>query len=71
MADGNFKADHVQQKEPREPDVWLSDGSGMQPNKEKYFEFLKHAFEMLTVSHCHLWWLSVAAALVMFRPLMS
>lgn len=51
VTDGNFKADHVQQKEPKEPDVWLSDGSGMQPNKEKYFEFLKHAFEMLTVSY--------------------
>jgi hypothetical protein len=49
VADGNFKADHVRQKDAGK-DVWLSEGSGMVPKREEYMEFLKHAIERLTVS---------------------
>ncbi|KAH9474324.1 hypothetical protein JR316_0012782 [Psilocybe cubensis] len=48
MADGNFKADHVQPKKPSH-DVWLSEGSGIIPNREEYHAFLKSAIEKLTV----------------------
>lgn len=48
VADGNFKADHVRQK--NETDVWLSDGSGMIPQKQEYLTFLATAIERLTVS---------------------
>jgi hypothetical protein len=48
VADGNFKADHVRQK--NESDVWLSDGSGMIPQKQEYLSFLATAIERLTVS---------------------
>ena len=43
MADGNFKADHVQQRS--DDDVWLMDGAGMSPNCEEYFTFLASAIE--------------------------
>lgn len=49
MADGNFKADHVRQKNEVD-DVWLSEGSGMIPKREEYFTFLATAIERLTVS---------------------
>ena len=50
MADGNFKADHVQQKNS-DADIWLWDGAGMAPNQE---QFLQAAVERLTVSTLHL-----------------
>lgn len=50
MADGNFKADHVRQKNAA-GDVWLSEGSGMIPKREEYLSFLASAIERLTVSH--------------------
>lgn len=49
MADGNFKADHVRQKNETD-DVWLSEGSGMIPKRQEYFTFLATAIERLTVS---------------------
>ena len=49
MADGNFKADHVRQANA-DDDVWLSDGAGMVPNRQKYLDFLKTAMERSTVS---------------------
>ena len=49
MADGNFKADHVRQKNQVD-DVWLSEGSGMIAKREDYYTFLATAIERLTVS---------------------
>lgn len=37
VADGNFKADHVKQK--NDNDIWLIDGGGMVPNKKDYSDF--------------------------------
>ena len=48
VADGNFKADHVKQK--NDNDVWLMDGGGMVPNQKEYANFLKKALEIPTVS---------------------
>ena len=48
MADGNFKADHVKQK--NDNDIWLIDGGGMVPNKKDYSDFLKKASDIPTVS---------------------
>ena len=50
VADGNFKADHVRQKNA-DGDVWLSEGSGMIPKREEYHAFLRTAIERLTVSY--------------------
>jgi hypothetical protein len=44
MADGNFKADHVQQQNSK-TDIWLWDGAGMAPNQVEYQQFLKVAVE--------------------------
>ena len=44
VADGNFKADHVKQK--NDNDVWLIDGGGMVPNQKEYSAFLKKALEI-------------------------
>jgi len=49
VADGNFKADHIRQKNEVD-DVWLSEGSGMIPKREEYFTFLATAIERQTVS---------------------
>ena len=49
MADGNFKADHVRAKTPSN-DIWLSEGGGMAPDRDEYFNFLKTAMETRTVS---------------------
>ncbi|KAF8811081.1 hypothetical protein BYT27DRAFT_7221743 [Phlegmacium glaucopus] len=51
VADGNFKADHVQQKKAA-GDVWLSEGSGMIPRSQEYLSFLKSALERLTKAPC-------------------
>lgn len=48
VADGNFKADHVRQRNV-DSDVWLSDGTGMVPNRQEYLDFLKTALERSTV----------------------
>lgn len=48
MADGNFKADHVRQKND-ETDIWLSDGGGMDPKCKEYDAFLKATFKRFTV----------------------
>ena len=50
VADGNFKADHVQQKSPAD-DALLSEGSGMMPKTQEYLTFLASAIERLTVSY--------------------
>jgi hypothetical protein len=47
VADGNFKADHVKQK--NDNDIWLIDGAGMVPNQKEYSAFLKKALEIPTV----------------------
>ncbi|KAF9552460.1 hypothetical protein CPC08DRAFT_646853, partial [Agrocybe pediades] len=51
VADGNFKADHVKPVKPS-TDIWLSEGSGMDPVRGSYWSFLKTAFEKLTVTPC-------------------
>jgi hypothetical protein len=38
VADGNFKADHVRQKNA-DGDVWLSEGAGMIPKRATYHSF--------------------------------
>ena len=48
-ADGNFKANHVQQKRAGE-DIWLYDGLGMTSRRSDYESFLKQAQEPTTVS---------------------
>ena len=48
VADGNFKADHVQQKNVS--DIWLSAGAGMFARQSEYESFLSSALERLTVS---------------------
>jgi hypothetical protein len=48
VADGNFKADHVRQKNAS--DVWLSEGGGMFSKRSDYENFLNTAKERLTVS---------------------
>jgi hypothetical protein len=48
VADGNFKADHVRPVNPSD-DVWLSEGGGMFPKRQEYFDFLKTAMESRTV----------------------
>ena len=55
-ADGNFKADHVRQKNPAN-DIWLSDGLGMTARVQEYNAFLKSAKERNTVSRT-LWHMS-------------
>ena len=49
VADGNFKADHVRQKNPA-GDIWLSEGSGMMSKRTDHEEFLRTAVERSTVS---------------------
>ena len=51
VANGNFKADHVQQKHMN-TDVWLLDGGGMAPEENKYKDFLRMAIERSTVGPC-------------------
>lgn len=48
VADDNFKADHVWQKNS-DTDIWLWDGGGMAPNQAEYHHFLQAAIERLTV----------------------
>ncbi|KAF9487464.1 hypothetical protein BDN71DRAFT_1513940 [Pleurotus eryngii] len=51
MADGNFKADHIQQS-TRDKDVWLSPGSSMLPHCEEYTEFLQAAENIKMKAPC-------------------
>ncbi|KAF8219562.1 hypothetical protein L208DRAFT_1128889, partial [Tricholoma matsutake] len=44
VANGNLKADHVQQKNS-DTDIWLWDGAGMAPNQAEYKQFLQDAIE--------------------------
>jgi hypothetical protein len=44
VADQNFKADHVRQKNSN-TDVRLWDGAGMAPNQAEYGQFLQAAIE--------------------------
>ncbi len=48
-ADGNFKANHVRQRQPGD-DIWLYDGLGMTARQPEYQLFLKAALEFDTVS---------------------
>ncbi|KAH9959751.1 hypothetical protein BGW80DRAFT_1183207, partial [Lactifluus volemus] len=50
VADGNFKADHIRQKNKSE--VWLSEGGGMMSKTEDYERFLASAVERRTVTPC-------------------
>ena len=52
MADGNFKADHVRQRDNN--DVWLSEGGGMMSSRREYDEFLVTAKEQSTVSNVYI-----------------
>jgi hypothetical protein len=47
VADGNFKADHVRQKE--NVDIWLSEGSGMFSKRADYLGFLESVTNHFTV----------------------
>ena len=47
VANGNFKANHVQQKNVSE--IWLLDGGGMMVNRDEYTTFLKTTTEHRTV----------------------
>jgi hypothetical protein len=47
VADGNFKADHIRQKNNLD-DIWLSEGGGMMPRREDYENFLSTAIERRT-----------------------
>ena len=47
--DGNFKANHVRQKNAAE-DIWLYEGSGMTARRSEYESFLKTAKESSGVS---------------------
>ena len=49
VADGNFKADHIRQKDTGD-DIWLSEGGGMTAKRADYEEFLRTAINRLTVS---------------------
>jgi CxC2 like cysteine cluster associated with KDZ transposases len=49
VGDGNFKADHVRQRNPA-GDIWLSEGGGMMSKRADYEEFLRTAVERSTVS---------------------
>ena len=49
VADGNFKANHIQQKKAA-GDIWLSEGCGMIPHTQEYMMFLASAIKQLTVS---------------------
>ena len=44
VVDGNFKADHVRQKQP-EDDVWLTSGEGIYAERTRYLEHLALAKE--------------------------
>jgi hypothetical protein len=52
VADGNFKADHIRQKDNPD-DVWLSEGGGMMPRRDEYASFLKTAIERRTASNIY------------------
>jgi hypothetical protein len=70
VADGNFKADHVQQKNSN-TDVWLWDGAGMAPNQAEYGQFLQAAIERLlvgTVILANAIAAATAAAKLMYSP---
>lgn len=49
VADSNFKADHVRQHGAA-GDVWLSEGGGMMPKRDKYEKYLQAAKDRITVS---------------------
>ncbi|KAF8804321.1 hypothetical protein BYT27DRAFT_7259306 [Phlegmacium glaucopus] len=51
VADGNFKADHIRQKNDA-ADVWLSEGGGMMPQHHNYQDFLDTAIERRTKAPC-------------------
>ena len=48
VADGNFKADHVRQKNS-DSNIWLSEGGGMMPKRGEYEKFLHSAVNRQTV----------------------
>jgi hypothetical protein len=48
VADGNFSADHLRQKNPNS-DVWLLDREGMITNRKRYKEHLATAVKHPTV----------------------
>jgi hypothetical protein len=49
VADGNFSADHLKQKNDR-TDVWLTSGEGFMTNTNRYEIHLKKAKEIKMVS---------------------
>lgn len=49
VADGNFKADHVRQRNAA-TDIWLSEGGGMTGKRSEYEAFLKSTIDRSTVS---------------------
>lgn len=55
VADGNFKADHLKQKNDKS-DVWLSNGEGFMTNTDRYEAHLALATETKQVSHLSSFW---------------
>jgi hypothetical protein len=55
VADGNFKADHVRQKQTT-AELWLLDGGGIMPNVAEYKEFIASAVERKTVNIINIFW---------------
>jgi hypothetical protein len=51
--DGNFKANHVRQKQSAE-DIWLYDGLGMTARRPEYESFIKTAQEQTSMSRARL-----------------
>ena len=50
VADGNFKANHLKQKDD-DSDVWLTSGEGFMTNETRYKMHLAQAQESKYVSH--------------------
>lgn len=50
MADGNFKADHLKQKNDNS-DIWLTNGEGFMTNTDRYAIHLQTAKETKSVGN--------------------
>lgn len=50
VADGNFKADHLQQRNKAD-DVWLTDGEAFMTNNARYEKHLDAAIDLKEVSN--------------------
>lgn len=53
VADGNFKADHLKQKNDQ-TDVWLTDGEGFMTERARYENHLNAAKESVQVNQYYI-----------------